>query len=236
MMLTTARQDIERRFAAARLAAAEPCDDTGQTELAMLDAVGSVMTLEREATLFYEGDAAGHYYKVVTGAVRSCRLLSDGRRHVGDFFLPGDLIGFHSLDTHGFTAEAVSNSTLVRYERRNVEALMTRSPRVGKCLLNRMCSELSEARSRMMMLGRMTAQERIANFLLRMADRNGHDDPDSIALPMTRTDIGDYLGLTTETVCRTLAQLKSAGVIAAPSPHQVRLLQRAALASIADGA
>jgi CRP-like cAMP-binding protein len=235
MMQTTACRDIERRFAAARLAAEEPCEETDQPELAMLDAVGSVMTLDRETTLFHEGDTAHYYYKVVSGAVRSCRLLTDGRRHVGDFFLPGDLIGFHSLEIHGFTAEAVNESTLVRYERRRVEALMARSPRVGKCLLNRMCSELSEARSRMVMLGRMTAQERIANFLLRMADRGGRAEPDSITLPMTRTDIGDYLGLTTETVCRTLAQLKSAGVIEAPSPHNVRLLQRATLARLAQG-
>jgi CRP-like cAMP-binding protein len=204
--------------------------------LAGLDDIGMVITLKRDEPLFYEGDQAGCYYKVVTGAIRSCKLLADGRRHIGDFFLPGDFIGLNALDTHSFSAEAVADASLVRYERRDVEALIQRDPRIGKSLLGRLCSELSQAQARMLLLGRMTAQERLASFLLRMAGRGTEGPQNRVCLPMTRTDIGDYLGLTTETVCRTLAQLKSSGLIAASSPHEVRVLRREALSEMAEGA
>ncbi len=143
--------------------------------------------------------------------------------------------GFHTLATHGFTAETVRDTTLVRYDRRRVDALTARSPRISKCLLARVCTELSHAQTRMLVLSRMTARERLASFLQRMAERNG-TDADAIALPMSRADIGDYLGLTTETVCRAFAQLKSAGIIAAPNPHEVRVRQPGTLATLAAGA
>ncbi|MGE5201287.1 MAG: helix-turn-helix domain-containing protein [Acidobacteriota bacterium] len=204
--------------------------------LAGLDAIGVVITLKRDEPLFYEGDDAGCYYKVVTGAIRSCKLLADGRRHIGDFFLPGDFIGLNALDTHSFSAEAVADASLVRYERRDVEALIQRDPTIGKSLLGLLCSDLSQAQARMLLLGRMTAQERLASFLLRMAARGAEGRQNRVSLPMTRTDIGDYLGLTTETVCRTLAQLKSSGLISASSPHEVRVLRREALSEMAEGA
>jgi CRP-like cAMP-binding protein len=235
IMLTAERRDIERSFASAPAVAVMAPPSADESELGILDAVGSVMLLKRDATLFYEGDAADCYYKLVSGAARSCKLLPDGRRHITDFFLAGDFIGFHALDTHGCTAEAVTDAALVRYDRRVVDALVARSPRVGKSLLARVCAELSEARSRMLMLGRMNARERLASFLLGMAARNRRELCDTIPLPMTRSDIGDYLGLTTETVCRTLAQLRKAGMIAAPSPHELRLLQPRALAVLARG-
>ncbi len=211
-------------------------DDDGSNELAVLDAIGVTMTLARDRPLFCEGDAAQSYYKVVTGAIRGYRLLADGRRHITDFFLDGDFIGFHTLATHAFTAETVREATLVRYDRRRVDALTARSPRISKCLLARVCTELSHAQTRMLVLSRMTARERLANFLSRMAERNSGGADDAITLPMSRTDIGDYLGLTTETVCRAFAQLKSAGVIAVPLPHRVMVLRPETLASLAAGA
>lgn len=205
-------------------------------ELAVLDAIGVTMTLGRDKPLFCEGDAAQSYYKVVTGAVRGYRLLADGRRHITEFFLGGDFIGFHTLATHAFTAETVRDATLVRYDRRRVDALTARSPRISNCLLARVCTELSHAQTRMLVLSRMTACERLANFLTRMAKRDLAAARDAIALPMSRVDIGDYLGLTTETVCRAFAQLKSAGIIAVPCPHEVRVLRPETLANLAAGA
>jgi CRP-like cAMP-binding protein len=218
------------------LAAADPdLSQVDENGLGILDTLGSVVLLKRDSTLFREGDAAGCYYKVVSGAVRSCKLLADGRRHITDFFLAGDFIGVEAHNTHGTTAEAVNDAAVVRYERRIIDALVSRSPRVGRFLLGRVCTELCEARSRMLLLGRMSARERLASFLLRIAARSRHDDRDSIALPMTRNDIGDHLGLTTETVCRTFAELKSAGLIEARSPHELRVLKRPALAALAQG-
>ncbi len=208
------------------VAAIEPVQ-AEDTELGILDRLGSVILLRRDSALFREGDAASCYYKVVSGAVRSCKLLADGRRHI--------IIGLDALKTYSCTAEAVDDATLVCYERRAIDALILQSPRVGQFLLSRVCAELSEARCRMLMLGRMSARERLASFLLRIAARSHDRDRDTIPLPMTRSDIGDHLGLRTETVCRTFADLKNAGLIEAASPHELRVLQRQALLALAQG-
>ena len=233
-MLRTGYREPERSIAAAMIVPELEPPASEESELDMLDTFGSVLRLKRDATLFFDGDVASHYYKVVSGAVRSCKLLSDGRRHITDFFLAGDFIGVEALKTHSCTVEAVNDTTLVRYDRRMIDALVARSPRVGKFLLDRVCADLSQARARMLLLGRMSARERLASFLLRIGARSRRRD-DTIPLPMTRTDIGDYLGLTTETVCRTFAQLKSAGLIEAPSPHEMRVLKRHDLATLAQG-
>ena len=234
-MLRAGYREIERSLPAAMAVAELEPPAAEQNELDMLDTFGSVVRLKRDATLFYEGDAATSYYKVVSGAVRSCKLLSDGRRHITDFFLAGDFIGVEALGTHSSTVEAVKDATLVRYDRRMIDALIARSPRVGKFLLDRVCADLSAARARMLLLGRMSARERLASFLLRIGARSRRADSDTIPLPMTRGDIGDYLGLTTETVCRTFAQLKGAGLIEAQSPHELRVLKRQDLAALAQG-
>ena len=234
-MLRAGYRDVERRYPAAMAVAELEPPAAEESELDMLDTFGTVVRLKRDAALFFEGDAATHYYKVVSGAVRSCKLLSDGRRHITDFFLAGDFIGVEALKTHSSTVEAVNEATLVRYDRRMIDALIARSPRVGKFLLDRVCADLSAARARMLLLGRMSARERLASFVLRIGQRSRRADRDTIPLPMTRSDIGDHLGLTTETVCRTFAQLKSAGLIEARSPHELRVLKRGDLAALAQG-
>ncbi len=234
-MLRAGYRDIERSFSVAMAVADLDPPTEEENELGMLDTLGTVVRLKRDETLFHEGDAADRYYKVVSGAIRSCKLLSDGRRHITDFFLPGDFLGVEALGTHGSTAESVGDATLVRYDRRLIDALISRSPRVGKFLLDRVCADLSQARARMLLLGRMSARERLASFLLRIGARSRRRDDDTIPLPMTRTDIGDHLGLTTETVCRTCAQLKSAGLIEALSPHELRVLKRQDLSALAQG-
>jgi len=198
---------------------------------AALDRVGTLVIIGREQPLFFTGDAADCYFKVVKGAVRSCKLLADGRRHIGDFFLAGDFIGLDADDTYAFTAEAVTETTLIRYARRKVDALAALEPRVAKSLVDIMREGLSSARDRMAMLGHMTASERIAFFLLNLADRS---DDTRIELPMTRTDIGDYLGLTMETVSRTFSQLKHDGVIKQRTVHEIAITDRAALEGLAE--
>ena len=199
--------------------------------LASLDRVGTVVTLGREEALFFEGDPAECYFKVVKGAVRSCKLLADGRRHIGDFFLPGDFIALDAGETYPFAAEAVTDATLVRYARRKVDALAAQEPRIAKSLVDIMRDGLSAARERMALLGHMTARERIATFLLTLADRA---DNTRIDLPMTRTDIGDYLGLTMETVSRTFSQFKNEGVIKQRGVHEVTIVDRTALEDLAE--
>jgi len=206
---------------------------TRTRELAALDQVGVVVSIAREGTVFREGDAAEYYYKVVSGAVRSCKLLADGRRYIADFFLPGDFVGLGG-DHHLFTAEAVSDATLVRYARRSVDRLIGEQPRLGKCFLAMLSEGLCSAQTQMLLLGRKTAQEKIASFLLAMAERTGAGD--EAKLPMTRTDIGDYLGLTTETVSRSFTQLRHDGVIALKGLNEVRILDHEMLVELAGEA
>ena len=197
--------------------------------LAALDGIGAVIALRRDEPLFRPGDAADSYFKVLKGAVRTCHVLADGRRHIGEFFLAGDFIGLDAADSHAFAAEAIRDATLIRYSRRKVDALAAEEPRIGQSLVEVMRSGLAAARERMLLLGHMTAMERIASFLLDLSERRGDG---RISLPMTRTDIGDYLGLTMETVSRALSQLKSDGIITQHGVHELAIAKRAALVEL----
>lgn len=197
--------------------------------LAALDGIGAVIALRRDEPLFRPGDTAEFYFKVLKGAVRSCHVLADGRRHVGEFFLAGDFIGLDAAESCAFAAEAIVNTTLIRYSRRKVEALAAEEPRIGQSLVEIMRAGLAAARERMLLLGHMTAMERIASFLLELSARGGEG---RISLPMTRTDIGDYLGLTMETVSRAFSQLKSDGIITQHGLHELAIAKPAALVEL----
>lgn len=197
--------------------------------LAALDGIGAVIALRRDEPLFRPGDRAEFYFKVLKGAVRSCHVLADGRRHIGEFFLPGDFIGLDAAESCAFAAEAIIDTTLIRYSRRKVDALAAEEPRIGQSLVEIMRSDLAAARDRILLLGHMTAMERIASFLLDLAERRSDG---RINLPMTRTDIGDYLGLTMETVSRAFSQLKSGGIITQHGLHELAVAKPAALVEL----
>jgi CRP/FNR family transcriptional regulator, nitrogen fixation regulation protein len=197
--------------------------------LAALDGIGAVIALRRDEPLFRPGDRAEFYFKVLKGAVRSCRVLADGRRHIGEFFLARDFIGLDAAGSYAFAAEAIVETTLIRYSRRKVEALAAEEPRIGQSLVEIMRSDLAAARERILLLGHMTAMERIASFLLDLSARRSDG---RISLPMTRTDIGDYLGLTMETVSRAFSQLKSGGIITQHSLHELAIAKPTALVEL----
>lgn len=202
--------------------------------LALLDRIGRPVTLRRDQALFHEGDAARYGFKVIAGALRSCRLLADGRRHITEFFLPGDYVGLNGEETHGFTAEAVSAASLVQYPLSAVEKIASAQPQVSKSLLALLRQHLSAAQQQMLLLGRKNAVERIASFLLAMGERS--DDSEHVLLPMTRGDIADHLGLTTETVSRVFTQLKAQHVIQLKSTTEVRVTDVGALEELAAAA
>ena len=179
--------------------------------------------------LFAEGDAAEYFYKVVSGTVRTCKLLSDGRRQIDAFHLPGDVFGLESGPEHRFTAEAVEPVVVEAYRRSHFTSLLHDDPAFGEQLMASMLQSLERAHEHMVLLGRKTAQEKIATFLLDMAQRISDDD-EHFDLPMQRTDIADHLGLTIETVSRTLTQLARDGLIRLPtSSRSVMLCNKAAL-------
>jgi CRP-like cAMP-binding protein len=196
---------------------------------AALDRIGAVVTLRRDEALFLAGDVADAYFKVLKGAIRTCQLLSDGRRHIAAFFRAGDFIGIDAGETYPVAAEAVVETTVIRYSRHKVDALAAEQPAIAQSLVDVMRAELGVAHQRMLMLGHMTAMERIACFLLGMSDRAGGG---RISLPMNRTDIGDYLGLTMETVSRALSQLKNDGILIQHSMHELKIADPAALVEL----
>ncbi len=169
---------------------------------------------DRDEEIVAQGESAGYCYLVVSGCVRTVRLMEDGRRQVGEFLFPGDLFGWEALDEHDFAAEAVTPVTLRRYPRSSIEALADRDRDFARRLPELTARELRAGRERMVLLGRKTASERVASFLLEMAERINPDGRALIDLPMGRADMADYLGLTIETVCRGLTQLRRHGTIA----------------------
>lgn len=182
--------------------------------LAALEDLASTISVRKDDEIYAQGDAARHCYRILSGCVRTVKLMEDGRRQVNEFLLPGDWFGLEALAEHDFAAEAVSSAVLRRYPRRNVDGLADRDPAIGRWLLELATRQLRGARDRMVTLGRKTASERIAGFLLEMAQRMPRDRNGVVDLPMSRGDIADHLGLTIETVCRSLAQLRREGTIA----------------------
>ena len=174
----------------------------------------------------------------ISGTLRAVRLLPDGRRYITSFLLPGDFFGFTANGHYSQTIEAVADAKLVRYSRRGFNAVLEADAHAGQHFFGLMCAELSAAQDRMLLLGRKSAMERMASFLLGMGDRpasNGSKDRSGVHLPMSRSDIADYLGLTVETVSRVLTQLKNRGAIGLPNVNHVLFKDRDALEDISAG-
>ncbi|MBV8410480.1 MAG: helix-turn-helix domain-containing protein [Alphaproteobacteria bacterium] len=172
---------------------------------------GERMIVASGEELFSEGDTAEVFYKVISGTVRTSKLLSDARRQIDSFHYAGDFFGFEGADEHSFSAEAVEETTVIAFRRSSFRSLVRDYPEFADQLMSAMVSSLQRARDHMLLLGRKTPQEKIAKFLLDTAARLRKDD--RIELPMRRADIADYLGLTKETVSRTLTQMSRDGLI-----------------------
>jgi CRP-like cAMP-binding protein len=173
---------------------------------------------------------------VLTGAVRLHKGTADGRRQLIDFLVAGDcfgLIGSH----HSYGVEAITRSTLVKASRTTLAAAVRERPEIAERLIERAAAELARAHDQMLLLGRKNAQEKVASLLVDLAQRLGADQTRSVFhLPISRQEMADQLGLTIETVSRTMTRLKQEGVIALPTSHDVVLTRPAQLAAVADGA
>jgi len=188
--------------------------------------MGAVMPFARNVEIYGENETADYLYKVVSGVVRTYKLLSDGRRQIGSFYLPGDIFGLEFGGEHTSSAEAVADSKIHVIKRSAVVALAGRDKEIARQLWRMTATELQGAQDHIMLLVK-TAKERVVGFLLEMAERNlGASEFD---LPMSRQDIADYLGLTIETVSRTVKQLVNSGAIAVPTSRHIVLRSRGAL-------
>jgi CRP/FNR family transcriptional regulator, nitrogen fixation regulation protein len=191
-----------------------------------IDLMGALVPFARNSEIYGENEPADYLYKVVSGAVRTYKVLVDGRRQIGGFYLPGDMFGLETGDEHTFSAEAITDCKIIVIKRSAVVALAARDNEMARQMWARTARELQRAQDRILVLIK-SAQERVAGFLLEMSDRTS--DGGAVELPMSRQDIADYLGLTIETVSRTLTQLEKSATIALPTSRRIVLRNRSAL-------
>jgi CRP/FNR family nitrogen fixation transcriptional regulator len=207
---------------------------SGQLDvLVALEGIGARRSFARDGEIYAEDDPADCWYKVVSGTVRICKLMADGRRHIAEFCYAGDCFGLDSEAWRTFSAEAVGDVIVLRFMRAATERLIDERPELARRMCNMTLRNLAHAQTRMLLLGRMTAVERVASFILELAERR--DVQRVLDVPMSRNDIADYLGLTIETVCRVLSVFKRQRAIAIPSPHRIEICDRETLEAVVDG-
>jgi CRP/FNR family transcriptional regulator, nitrogen fixation regulation protein len=194
-----------------------------------LPLMGATMSYPRNTEIFGEDEPSEYLYKVVGGSVRTYKILNDGRRQIGGFYLPGDVFGLESADEHTCSAEAITDTKLLVVKRSAIAALASRDAGIARELFELTGRELRRMQERVLLLVK-SAQERVASFLLEMAERASGGN--IVELPMSRQDIADYLGLTIETVSRTLSGLESAAAIDVPTSRRIVLRNRPALSRL----
>lgn len=212
------------------------CAECDTDELAILEMIKSYVTIPKGGTIAATGEPLEHLSSIVSGCATISKTLVDGRRQMVGLLLPSDFIGRPGRDTVTFDIEAVSDVTLCRFERKSFEGIVATSPNVSRRLLKMTLDELDAARDWQVLLGRLTARERIAHFLLGLVRREATstgraptDGPVHLALPISREMIADFLGLTIETTSRQFTALRKDGLIATPSARQIDIPDMARL-------
>lgn len=211
------------------------CSALSVDQLPKLAQIAASRALEPGQTLFHEGDPAEDLFTVTTGMIKLFKLMPDGRRQIMGFVLPGDVLGLSAQQSFVYSAEAVTPAEVCRFRRPQLDRLLEEAPALEKALLARATSELAAAQEQMLLLGRKSARERLASFLVGLAQRLGAGSGTPFELAMTRTDIADYLGLTIETVSRTLTQLRREGLIELTDKAHVVIRDPDALHDTAQG-
>jgi CRP/FNR family nitrogen fixation transcriptional regulator len=192
-----------------------------------LRAIGPVLHFPQDRDIYSEGDTADVFFKLVSGVVRTCKFLSDGRRQIDSFYVAGEVFGLEAGDAHSLCAEAVSDCTVISYRRRGLEALAANDQALSHQLFSHAMNSLARAQEHSLSLGRRSAVEKVAAFLNELFENAA--DAKVITLAMTRQDIADYLGLTMETVSRTLSQLERDAFIELTTARQIRMKDHTAL-------
>ncbi len=173
----------------------------------------TVRKIESKEHVFCEGDPRLHVFRVEEGVIAIYKTLCDGRRRIIDFAYPGDLLGLGVLDEHILSAQATSPAKVRCFSAASLEAMAENDAELALKLYKSVCQELSATRSLLVTVGQRSAVERVAAFLLGLRRRSGDEAGETVTLAMRRSDIADLLGLTIETVSRTLTKLRTMGVI-----------------------
>jgi CRP-like cAMP-binding protein len=199
------------------------------SQAGLFEMMGASIAYSRNEEIYGEGESAEYLYKVKSGCVRTYKVLNDGRRQIGSFYLPGDTFGLEAGQEHTSSAEASVASEVIIVKRSILNCRASGDSTLARRLLDLTVVELQRAQNHVLLLIK-SAQERVAAFLLDLAKRE--DNGNEIQVPMSRQEIADYLGLTIETVSRTLTQLENASAIALPTSRRIVLRNRAALARL----
>src|SRR5215472_13753451 len=185
--------------------------------------IGVVRSYPRKSQIIREDDPADHVYEVVSGTVCTCKVLREGRRQIAGFYFAGDIFGLESAKKHSVAVEAITNAKVRIFKKPALSALASSNLEVADRLLALTSRELARKQDHLLLLLSTTAEERIICFLIEMVQRASPGEDDLIALPMARRDIADYLGLTIETVSRTLWDLERRGAIEIKGYHSIAL-------------
>lgn len=213
------------------------CRPLDAAALDEVSAESDQMTLPARATVFREGDPAGRVFTLVDGTAKLLRTLVDGKQQVVGFRYAGDIIGYTTRDTYPFDAELLTDAKLCRIDRPRLAGLLKRYPLLEHRLLDLCVQELAATQEQLVTVGRRTAEARVAAFLLSLmtARRRRGAVGRLLEMPMTRADIADFLGLTLETVSRTLTAFRKRGWIREPAHQRVELINLASLSELAEG-
>ncbi len=196
---------------------------------AAMDTLGTTVTLARDAEIYAQDDPVERLFRLNRGVVRTIRVTLDGRRQVGEFYYPGDLFGLEPGPDHLFAAEALT-ACEVQVVRRAAVRAFAGDAELDRAILHATALELQRARDHVLLLGRRSAREKVAGFLGALAANDNGD----VDLPMGRQDIADYLGLTIETVSRTLTQLQGEAIVEFPTLRRFRVTNWQEFATLND--
>jgi CRP-like cAMP-binding protein len=195
-----------------------------------LDAIAAIMSYRRRQEICRQGQAANTWYCVLAGAALRCAIKSDGRRQVVDLLFPGDFFGLTAGREYDYTVEAATPGTIVAgYPRNRVETQADSNPQLARELRQIAFNGLSRLQDQLLILGRITAQEKVGSFILAIADRLSSGRSDRVTLPISRYDIADYLAVSVETVSRALSDLKHRGLIRFAGTRIINIVNREAL-------
>jgi CRP/FNR family transcriptional regulator, anaerobic regulatory protein len=197
-------------------------------ETAPLARIASIVGFAKGARLYEEGEKADSLYNIIKGEAKTFCALSSGRRRVTAFLLPGDLAGFGEDGLYVCTAQALTPVTAYRLPLHALNDILRSDPALEHRLLCKLWHDLRAAQSHAIMLGRRDAQGKLAMFLQERRAHNPVASPlgSRIVLPMTRSDVADYLGLSLETVSRSFHKLQQDGIIGLDDRHGVRIVDR----------
>ncbi len=213
------------------------CAQVSDAGLTRMSELSDEVELATGQVIVREGDPADYVFNITSGAVRVYKLMADGRRQIIGFLFAGDFLGLTIHKDYGFTAEALEPTTACQFTRKAYLGVAEQFPELEGALLGRFTSDLNAAQAHMLLLGRKTARERVATFLVDLSDKAARrgEDPNVVHLSMTRGEIADYLGLTLETVSRTLSALKAKAVIRQTETKAYAILSRRQLEAMAGG-